>query len=35
MDPDQFADGGSLIRAHRVCFHDRIIGSAIENMHLT
>ena len=24
MDPDQFADGRSLIRTHRVCFHDKI-----------
>ena len=35
MDPDQFADGSSLIRAHRVCFYDKIVWSAIENMHLT
>ena len=35
MDPDQFADESSLIRAHRVCFHDKIAWSAIENMHLT
>ena len=35
MDPVQFADGSSLITAHRECFHGKIVGSAIENMHLT
>ena len=35
MDPIQFADGCSLLRAHRVCFHDKIVRSAIQNMHLT
>ena len=24
MDPDQFTDGCSLIRAHRVYFHDKV-----------
>ena len=33
MDPVQFADGNSLIRAHRVHFHDNIVWSAIQNMH--
>ena len=35
MDPVQFADGSSLIRAYRVCIHDKIVWSAIQNMHLT
>ena len=30
MDPVQFADGSSLIRASRVCFHDKIVWSAIQ-----